>query len=322
MTNYNKVFEEKQYRAITARAAQYYRESGKSGDIPLIKTDVPDALEYTYVTLQDPIVTQGGLEWSEQGKLGVVSHDSATIKLYSQMMHINVNNNDIAKFGSQLIADKKDAKIAKFAADIDDAVFHGPKSTDNPNTPGFQIAEGLIGQLTSMQNLNGTDSNLATKGYIWAAIKKMVDGIPFAMREEGPDMLLYMTENLASKVSAPDRIYNDKVEWDFIYDTFMGPKALPGRKIGKTIVTNKIAAEATDNTDGDNADTVDTAGTHDRMMLICPDPRWVGRVVSRGFSLVGEEQGMLHVHQLYGHRGRAYFFNTDCAEYTEALVWT
>lgn len=321
MTNYNAVFEEKQYRAITNKAARYYQESGKSGDIPLIKTDIPDALEYTYVTLQDPIVTQGGLEWSEQGKLGVVSHDSATIKLYSQMMHINIDNNEIAKFGSQLIADKKDAKVRKFAMDVDDAEFHGPKSTDNPNTPAFQIAEGLIGQLTSMQNLNGTDSNLATKGYIWAAIKKMIDGIPFAMREEGPDMLLYVSENLYSKATAPDRVYNDKIEWDFIYDTYMGPKAVHGRKIGKVIITNKILAEATDDTDGDNADTADTEGTHDRMLLICPDPRWVGRVVSRSFSLVGEEQGMLHVHQLYGHRGRAYFFNTDCAEYTEALVW-
>ena len=87
MTNYNKVFEEKQYREVTTRAAKYYQETAKSAAIPVIKTVIPDAKEYTYVTLQDPIVTQGGLEWSEQGKLGVVSHDSATIKLYSQMMH-------------------------------------------------------------------------------------------------------------------------------------------------------------------------------------------------------------------------------------------
>jgi hypothetical protein len=321
MTNYNKVFEEKQYRAITARAAKYYQETAKSAAIPMIKTDVPDAKEYTYVTLQDPIVTQGGLEWSEQGKLGVVSHDSATIKLFSQMMHLNIHNNDIANFGSQLIADKKDAKIQKFALDVDDAVFHGPKTTDNPNTPGIQLAEGLIGQLTSIQNVAGAAASLATKGYGWAAIKYIMDDIPFAMREEGPDMLLYMDELFYSKMTAPDRVYNDKVEWDFIYDTFMGPKAIHGRKIANVIVTNKILTEATDDTDGDGADSADTVGTHSRLLLMVPDPRWVGRVVSRGFSLVGEEQGMLHVHQLYGHRSRAYFFNTDCANFTEQLTW-
>jgi len=321
MTNYNKVFEEKQYRSVTNKAAAYYQESAKSAAIPVIKTDVPDAKEYTYVQLQDPIVTQGGLEWSEQGKLGVVTHDSATIKLYSQMMHLNIHNNDIANFGSQLIADKHDAKIKKFVLDIDDAVFHGPKTTDNPNTPGMQIAEGLIGQLTSIENVAGGAASLATKGYGWAAIKYIMDDIPFAMREEGPDMVLYMDELFYSKLTAPDRVYNDKVEWDFIYDTFMGEKAIHGRKIGQVIVTNKILCEATDDTDGDGLDAADTLGTHSRLMLFVPDTRWVGNVVSRSFSLVGEEQGMLHTHQLYGFRSRAYWFNTDCANFTEQLTW-
>ena len=321
MTNYNKVFEERQYRSVTTRAAKYFQEKAVTADIPLIKTDVFDAKEYTYVPLSDPIVTQGGLEWSEEGKIAAVVHNSATIKLYSQMMHILTNNNDIANFGSQLMADKHAVMIDKFALDVDYANLHGPKTTDNPNTPGMQIAEGLIGQLTSMQDLAGGASNLATKGYIWAAIKKMVDGIPIGMRSEGPDMFLYMSEKIYANATAPDRVYNDMVEWDFIYKTFMGPEALHPRKIGKVIVTNHVLAEATDDTDGENADTVDTLGTHDRMLLICPDPRWVGRVVSRSFSLVGEESGMLHNHQLYGHRGRAYFFNTDCAEYTEALTW-
>ena len=125
MANYNKVFEEKQYRAITSKAAKYYMESAKSIDVPLIKTDVPDAKEYTYVPLSDPNVSIGGLEWSEQGKRATTVHNSATIDLFSMMMHIVIDNNDIANFGSQLIADKKEAQIAKFASDVDDAVFHG-----------------------------------------------------------------------------------------------------------------------------------------------------------------------------------------------------
>lgn len=325
MTNYNKVFEEKQYRAITTRAAKYYMESGKTGVIPKIKTDVPDAKEYTYVPLSEPIVSQGGLEWAEQGVKAVTLHNSATIKLYSNMMHIVIDNNDIANFGSQLIADKKEAEIAKFASDVDDSILHGTRFYDNPNVAALPFAQGLIGQLTGMQNLNGTHSNLLTKGYIWKAIKKMVDGIPFALREEGPDMILYMSENLYAAATAPDRVYNDMVEWDFISRTFMGENAIHGRKIGQTIVTNKVLAAAGDTTldhTGSAQTTADTEGTHNRMLLFVPDPRWIARVVSRNFSLVGEEQGMLHTHQLYGWRGRGYWFNTNCAEYTEALVWT
>ena len=321
MTNYNKVFEEKQYRSVTTRAAKYYQENAKSAPIPLIKTDVFDAKEYTYVPLGDPIVTQGGLEWSEQGKQAVVTHNSATIKLYSQMMHLNIRSNDIANFGPQLIADKKGVMIDKFALDVDDAQFHGPKATDNPNTPGMQIAEGIIGQLTSIQNVAGGAASLATKGYGWAAIKYIMDDIPFAMREEGPDMLLFMDELFFSKMTAPDRVYNDKVEWDFIYDSYMGPKAMHGRKIGQVIVTNKILTEATDDTDGDGADAADVLGTNSRLLIMVPDDRWVARVVSRSFSLVGEEQGMLHVHQLYGHRGRAYVFDADALNFTEQLTW-
>jgi hypothetical protein len=324
MTNYNKVFEERQYRAITTKAAAYYMESAKTSDVPLIKTDVPDAKEYTYVPLSDPNVSIGGLEWAEQGKVATTVHNSATIDLHSLMMHIVIDNNDIANFGSQLIADKKAAQIAKFASDVDDSILHGVRPYDGFNTAPVPFAQGLVGQLTGIQNIAGGASNMATKGYIWAGIKYIMDDIPFAMREEGPDMILMMSEKLYANATAPDRVYNDMVEWDFIHRTFMGPEAVHGRKIGKVIVTNKILAAAGDTTltsTGGAQTTADTVGTHDRMLLYVPDNRWVGRVVSRNFSLVGEESGMLHTHQLYGWRGRGYWFNADCANYTEALVW-
>ena len=324
MTNYNKVFEERQYRAITSKAAAYYQESAKSLDIPLIKTDVPDAKEYTYVPLSDPNVSIGGLEWAEQGKVATTVHNSATIDLASLMMHIVIDNNEIANFGSQLIADKKAVQIAKFASDVDDSIFHGVRPYDPTNGTTVPFQQGLLGQKTGIQNIAGGDSDMRTKGYIWAGIKYIMDDIPFAMREEGPDMILYMSEKIFANATAPDRVYNDMVEWDFIYRTFMGPQAVHGRKIGKVIVTNKILAQAGDTTlssAGAAITTADTVGTHDRMLLFVPDNRWVGRVVSRNFSLIGEESGMLHTHQLYGWRGRPYWFNEDAGNYTEQLVW-
>ena len=323
MANYNKVFEEKQYRAITSKAAKYYQESAISMDVPLIKADVPDAKEYTYVPLSDPNVSIGGLEWAEQGKIATTLHNSATIDLHSMMMHIVIDNNDIANFGSQLIADKKDAQISKFALDVDASIFHGVRPYDPTNGSVVPFAQGLLGQITGQQNVNGTDSDLTTKGYVWKAIKTMMDDIPIGMRQEGPDMILMMSEDIYAAATAPDRVYNDMVEWDFIYRTFMGPQAMHSRKIGKTIVTNGILAQAGDSTlstAGGAITTADTVGTHGRMLLYVPDSRWVGRVVSRNFSLIGEESGMLHTHQLYGWRGRGYWFNADCANYTEQIT--
>jgi hypothetical protein len=317
MVDYNYVLAEKHYRSVPERAAKYYQETAKTTDIPTITPDIPDCKEYTWVSFTDPQAGHATLEWSGQGKIGDVMHTSTTYKLLGQELHLQFPFSEIQNLGSALIADKRDAIIAKYALDIDDSFFHGPKSD-----AGIQMQEGLIGQLTSMEDLNGTDSNLATKGYIWKAINKMIDGIPFAMREEGPEMILFMDELVYKNATAPDRIYQDKVEWNFIYEMLMGEMAIKGRKIGKVIVTNKILAEASDDTDGDNADTDDTLGTHSRMLLIVPDSRWIGKVISRSFSFIDEEKVMPNsVHQLYGFRGGCFANNTDCAEYTEQLVW-
>ena len=317
MTNYQQVFKQAQYQAVSDRAAKYYQERAKSFPIPVITTPQPDMMEYRHVDFLDPTASYASLEYPEEGKKADTIHEYTDITLFAQNCHIRVSKNEMINFGAVLLADKRDAQLAKWALDVDDAMFHGPK-----NEAGVQIAEGWIGQLTSMQNLNGTDSNLATKGYIWKAIIKMINGIPFAMREEGPAMVLYMTSNLYEKLISPDRVYLEMQELDLIKKNLMSPETPAGFKIGALIVTNKISAEASDDTDGDNADTVDTAGTHDRMLLIVPDSRWIGRIVTRGFSMLGEERTINGgVKQNWAWKGRGYIFNTNCAEYTEALVW-
>ena len=315
MTNYNKVFDEKQYRSVSKKAALYYLERAKSAVLPLIVTDVPDAKEYTHPYFAEASGVTGGIEWNENERKMSVRHTYETYKLPRISGEIQINNADIANFGPYLIADKHEAEIAELVYEIDYAAFHGAK-----NDQGYQLQEGLIGQLTSLQNKgSAADSDCSTKGEIWYWLKDMIEDIPFAMRESGPDMILWINELTYANASAPDRIYQDKVEWDFIYEQFIGPKATHGRKIGQVIITNMINAEASDNTDGDNADTVDTITDDGRMLLCVPDKRWGARVVSRGFSLVGEQQHMLHVDQLYGMRGRAIAFDADAWNYTEAL---
>lgn len=316
MTNYNVVFKDSQYRAVAQKAAKYYQESAKSAVLPMVDADEPDADEYRYTNLTDPKASYAGSSWGQGTKAFTLS-DFADIDLFTQQCNITLSNDEIRRMGSGLLADKKEAIISKWALDVDDAIIHGPK-----NMNGIQLAEGLLGQLTCMvDQSSGGDHDCSTKGEIWLWLTAMIDGIPLAMREEGPDMLLFINEKSYSEAHKPDRIYQDKIEWDFIYEELIGPKAVHGRKIGQVILTNKINAEATDATNGNNANTVDTLGTHGRMLLIVPEPRWVGRVTSRGFDLIGEDRNRFGIEQTWGWKGRGYFFNTDCAEYTEALTF-
>jgi len=332
MTYYDVAFEEKQYRAVTKKASTYYQEYCDSAIIPLIVTDVPDAYEYRYVHMLEPHASYAGSDWSAKGRRGTVVHNYSDIDLFTQQLNLYFDLNEMNKFGESLIADKRAALIEKWAFDVDFNQFHGPhsdygvaRSNDRAayTIGGTQLAEGLIGQLTSIQNLKGGGSNstLTTKGDIWYGINTMIDGIPFDLRKQGPPMIMITDEYVAKEAFAPDRIYQDKVEGDFISEYLMGPKATQGRKIAKWIVSNKILCEATDATAGDNANTIDDVGTDSRIMLFVPDPRFVGRVVSRGFSKVGEDSGALGTTTIYGWKGRSYWFDTDVAEFSEAIAF-
>lgn len=300
MTYYNAVFDEKQYRSITKKAADYFLENAKSADIPLIITEVPDAKQYVHVIFDEATGATGGLEWVEEGRKMNVRHNYEIFELPRIQGIIQIRNQDIANYGESLISDKHEAEIIELVHEVDYANFHGAKDDQ-----GYQLQEGLIGMLTSSIDLTSADGHdCSTKGEIWHVIKELMESIPYEIREAGPDMIMWLNEITMSTASGPDRIYNDKVEWDFIYDQFIGEKAVHGRKIGKVIITNMINAEASDDTDGNSADSADVLGTDGRIMLMVPDKRLVARVVSRGFSLIGEEQHMLHVDQLYGHRGR------------------
>ena len=317
MTTYNTVLADRQYRELSKRAARYYQERAKMVDLPLKKTDIPDAISYRWTQLTDPQIagqdarhtpSTGGVEtWEEEGDLADVQHGYNDYTLGSVQMNLKIMNSNINQFvGANLLADKREAEIAKFAVDVDDGLIKGFYNRDGT----VLLASGYQTQATSVADLNGSDSKLTTKGDIWKGIIKMIDAIPFPMREEGPPMVLMMSENIAKNAKAPDRIYQDKVEWDFIYENLIGPMAIEARKIGAVRITNKILVSGTD-----------TLGTNDRMALYVPDVRWIAKVVSRSFSLLGEKRGMLSLKQAWGWRGRCIIDNADAAQFSEQIVW-
>ena len=323
MTTYNVVFDESQYRANAKRVAKYYQAKAMGAGLPLIKADPFDASSYRYTYFSDPIAGSAGNEWSAHGKKGTVMTQYTDYDLYTNQLDMFYDLNDMNKQGASLISQRKKVIYDKWILNVDYEDWHGPHAAfgTGANTRGIQLAEGLIGQLTSIINLDGTDSLLNVKGDIWYALNTMIDGIPFNMRKEGPPMTLITDETFAKEASAPDRIYGDNVEISFIKRYLMGAESVEGRKIGNWIVNNNILTLAVDATDGENANTVDTVGTHSRAMLFVPEERWNARVKSRGISLVGEDSGIIGTQQIWGTKGRALWFNTDSAEFCEAITW-
>ena len=321
MTTYNIVFNESEYRANAKRVAAYYQAKAMGAGIPMIQADPFDAYSYRYTYFSDPKAGSAGNEWSPHGLKGTVMTQYTDYDLYTNQLDMFYDLNDINKQGASLIDQRKKVIYDKWILNVDYDDWHGPNARLGTPNRGIQLAEGLIGQLTSIENLDGTDSLLNVKGDIWYALNTMIDGIPFNIRQEGPPMTLITDETFAKEASAPDRIYGDNVEISFIKRYLMGDESVQGRKIGNWIINNNILCLATDDTDGENADTVDTSGTQSRAMLFVPDERWMARVKSRGISLVGEDTGILGTQQIWGTKGRALFFNTDCAEFSEAITW-
>ena len=316
---WNKALEQRQYMAIGLKAAKYYLEKAAMMALPLKKTPVPHVKQYRWTRLSKPYiaaedsvaaVATGGLEaeeFAEDGPLGDVQHGYQDYNLASIAMFLKVKKANIPQFiGPNLLADKREAIIEKFALDVDEGMIRGIYD----RTGKVLLASGYQTQASPVATLNGTDSNLIEKGDIWKALNKMIDTIPLGMRQSGPPMELVLSENIYKKASAPDRIYLEEVEWDYIMRYLMGDRALKSRKINPDVkISNKMLLAT------------DTLGLHDRMALYVPDDRWIGRVVSRGFSLLGEKQGMLSYTQQWGWTGRCIIDNILAAMFTEQIVW-
>lgn len=316
---YNTALEQRQYMAIALKASKYYLEKTAMAPLPLITTPIPHVKQYRwtrltkpYIAAEDTVATvaTGGLEaeeFPEDGPLGDVQHGYQDYNLGSINMFLKVKNSDIPQFiGPNLLADKREAIIEKFAFDVDDGLIRGIYD----RTGKVLIASGYQAQATSVTNLNGTDSKLTTKGDIWKGLNKMIDTIPLGMRQQSPPMELVMSENIYKNASAPDRIYLNEIEWDYIVKYLMGDRALDARRINPVVkISNKII------------DPAETAGTEDRMALYVPNNRWIGRVVSRGFSKLGEKAGMLSSTQQWGWTGRCIVDNALAATYSESIVW-
>jgi len=311
MVTYNTVLEDAQYIAIAKKAAEYFQEDAITNVIPLITTDTPDQLYYRHVPLGKSKVSQGiSDDWSPQGEKADTEHGYVDFYLGGREMHLVIPKKGINQYvGENLLADKRRQEIRQFALDVDLTNIVG-NYPDLDDRDGLLDAGGLIGQATTVEDLDGSDSNLSTKGDIWKGINKMIDAIPLRLRVNAPPMLLFGSENIIKNAKAPDRVYNDAVEWDFITRTLMGELAPRGRRIGQVIITNNILVQGTD-----------TLGTHDRLMLIVPHEDIIARVVSRGFSLLDEEQVMFGIHQAWGWRGSLCVFDTDGVQFSEQIVW-
>lgn len=324
VVTYNTALEQRQYMAIALKASKYYLEKTAMAPLPLKKTPVPHVKQYRWTRLTEPYIAAedtvgpttgalatGGLEaeeFAEDGPLGDVQHGYNDYSLGSIAMFLKLKNANIPQFiGANLLADKREAIIEKFVFDVDNGLIRGIYD----RTGKVLIASGYQAQATTVTALNGSDSSMVTKGDVWKALNKMIDTIPLGMRQSSGPMELVMSEHIYKMASDPNRVYLNDIEWDYIVKYLMGERALKSRKINPNVqISNRMLAST------------DTIVTHDRMALYVPNSRWIGRVVSRGFSKLGEKRGMVSTTQEWGWTGRCIVDNALAGMFTEQLVWT
>ncbi len=317
----NQIFSQAQYMSIAEKAAQYFRENPKAQAIPLVKTLKPDTFVYRHRDFGDAQASYGTHEWSSGGTKAKSKHQYEDYPLESVEMELMIPKSNITLYTSEnLLGEARSEQIRKWVDDVDNAIFHGviPEYSE---TQSSALNDGLCDRAanTVIDMSSAADEKIKTKGEIYHTINNLITEFPFRIRETNPGIICFVSEDIDAAVRAPDRIYQDKNEWEMIYDNFIGDKASPARRIASWIPTNKILAKAYDDTAGVNADTVDTLGTHSRIMMIINNPKLVARVVSRNFSLLGEETKMLEIHQGWGWRGAGCVFEEDAIKYTEAL---
>jgi hypothetical protein len=191
--------------AISLKAAKFYLEKAAMMPLPLKKTQIPHVKKFRWTRLTEPYIaaednvanvatgSHEAEEWSEDGPLADVQHGHQDYDLGSVSMYLSVKKSNIPQFvGSNLIADKREAIIEKFALDVDTGLIRGFYD----RTGKVKVASGYQDQATTVSNLNGVDSNLETKGDIWKALNLMIDTIPLGMRQSGPPMELVMSEHI------------------------------------------------------------------------------------------------------------------------------
>lgn len=319
VVTYNTAFEQRQYMAISLKASNFYLEETAMAPLPLKLTTPPHIKKYrwtrlkqSHIAAQDSeaaVATGGGEaeEWPDQAPLADTQHGFQDYNLGSIKMFLSVKNANIPQFtGTNLLADKRKQEIEQFAWDVDEGLIRGIYD----RTGRVLIASGYQAQATSVGTLNGTDNNLSTKGDIWKALVKMIDTIPLGMRQASPPMELVMSEHILAMATDPDRVYLEDIEWDYIKKYLMGDRAEKGRKINPDVkISNTMLASG------------DTKNTHDRMALYVPNSRWIGRVVSRGFSKIGEVKGMTSTTQQWGWTGRCIIDNALSGTFTGQIVW-
>jgi len=315
MTTYDTVLSATDIMAISDKFSEYIQDLDASVYFPLIddSKDHFNALKYRHIKLQKSTRSEGkGDRFSETGTKAQTGHYFDDFYLGAREFILELPKTKVNNWLPEALLEKKRAGAMRQAVkDIDGQMFYGCYR-DPDDRDGLLDDGGFIAQATTVENLNGTDSDLTTKGDAWKGIKKMVQTIPIEKRRALANMILMISENLYNKLSDPNRVYEGILtEMKVIEGQFMSPNTPKQVKIDKIVITNDILIDGTD-----------TKGTHDRMALYIPDDSVLGRVNSLPLQPIGESVRPFSVNQIWAYRGSLLVFDAECALLSEQISYS
>jgi len=308
------VFDKTFYEDLANIATEYYREFGWSRMFPVNTTSIPNAKKYKKPIFGDTEGFTSNDEYDGFPDQARTSLNTRKYKLHSILTSVIYSLDDRSKLRQFLLQDKGE-KMRAFARQIDLTFMKGHYSKGYDSTGlgvGTKMSDGILDQAGTVIDLDGTDSALGATGGVYAALKKMVESIPFRYRG-GRECVLGMTSNFYAQANSSTFTNTaGQTEWEQFFDKLV-TKGIKGWKVSPEIIISDEAFIGV----GDAGGTTD-----DRLFIAIMDNNIVERVFSRGIAPFPVIQGRGDTTiQDWAARCAGCVHDDEAVLYSEKITW-
>ena len=276
LTSNVNAFDKRLYQAISERAAKYHREMPAVSIIPAKQLQF-NVNQYKKPIYGESVGVQGG-EPSLEKEMMLTPKSHKVYDLKNVNAYIYWDQDDLMEQNGYL-QQQKDEQLSAWARIANISLWKGvyDKGYNSSGVgQGKKLINGFLDDASSVIDLDGTDSVLASSGDVYKALVKMITSIPYRY-VQGKEIVLGMTPHFYDMANSTTFTNTSGLtEWEQFYRIHMDGVS-PYQVSKNVIFSNDLFLQSTD-----------TLNTNDRLVAFITDPNIVERAYSRGFGLMGE----------------------------------
>lgn len=317
-------FDARLYTDLNNMAAQYLMEDTDITWVPHKDTTKLLAPKYKKPILSASQGVVGGHTIGRANRTMYTPRNHTTYDLEDVEAWIDYDANDMA-LNAEYLAQEKAQELKTWVDQVKQSYFKGvfERGFDEDGKGlGFRLNDGIIEQATLVEDLNGGDSKLDAAGDVYLALDKIVNSIPFRIRQGrrvmvGCDDLFYRMAHKALFRGSTNQLS----EFDLFFKELSerGPSGVDPRVQPPLLVSDKLFLNLVA---GTTKTEVDTVGTHSRLFAAVLDPE-VFEGVSSFYGMMGEDviPSIRGVSQHWVARLAGAVHQTAGVTFSERITW-